>query len=88
MGNAVTRYIRLEGRAAKAKCDSVCFHIGETVPDTPCLAVGDTYSGVTKLAVGSFTSPGTNALSVTGAVSMPGYTWAAGLVSATLQRVR
>ena len=46
------------------------------------LAVGDTYSAITKLAVGSYTSPGTNALAVTGAVSMPGYMWAAGLVSA------
>ena len=48
------------------------------VADSPCLAVGDTYCAATKLAVGSYTSPGTNALSVTGNVSMPGYLFCAG----------
>ena len=62
----------MEGRSGKAECDTTCFHIGGPTPDTPCLAVGDIYSAVTKLAVGSYTSPGTNALTVTGAVSMPG----------------
>ena len=56
---------------------------------SPTLSVGDTYSAATKLAVGSYTSPGTNALSVTGnmsvtgTVSISGYMFCAGLVSAT-----
>ena len=83
MSNSVQRNIRLEGRSGKAKCDATCFHIGGALPDTPCLAVGDTYSADTKLAVGSYTSPGTNALSVIGNVSMPGYMFCAGFVSAT-----
>ena len=33
--------------------------------------------------MGSYTSPGTNALAVTGNVSMPGYMFCAGFVSAT-----
>ena len=83
MANTVQRNIRLEGRSDHAKCGAPSFHIGGSIPDTPCLAIGDTYSAVTKLAVGSYTSPGTNALSVTGNVSMPGYLFCAGLVSAT-----
>ena len=71
-GNAVQRYIRLEGRVASAKCGAPTLHIGGTGPDSPCLAVGDTHSAITKLAVGSYTSPGNNALSVTGTVSLPG----------------
>ena len=40
-----------------------------------------------KLAVGSYTSPGTNALSVTGNVNMPGCMFAAGLVSAAGSKI-
>ena len=48
------------------------FLLGGTDLSAATLAVGDTYAGITKLAVGSYTSPGTNALAVTGAVSIPG----------------
>ena len=82
MGNAVTRYIRLEGRASNAKCGAPSFHIGGPGADSPCLAVGIVIV-LLLMAVGSYTSPGTNALSVTGNVSMPGYMFCAGLVSAT-----
>ena len=48
------------------------FNIGGPGADLPCLAVGDSYSAATKLAVGSYTSPGTNALSVTGQCLLQG----------------
>ena len=72
MGNAVQRYIRMEGRASSAKCGANSFHIGGPTTDTPCLAVGDSYSATTQLAVGSYTSPGTSALSVTGNATVSG----------------
>ena len=83
MGNGVHRMIRLEGRAATALCGAPTFCIGGPDTSTPGIAVGDTYSAITKLVVGSYTSLGTNALSVTGNVSMPGYMFCAGTISAT-----
>ena len=88
MGNAVQRTIRLEGRATSAKCGANTRNIGADV-SSPTLAVGDTYGAITKLAaVGSYTSPGTNALSVSGNVTMPGYMFCAGLVSAAGSEIK
>ena len=36
----------------------------------PAVSMGDTYTGINKLAIGSYTDPGTNALSVTGTLSV------------------
>ena len=83
MGNGVQRNIRLEGRATYAKAGAPSFQLGGSVLTAPTLAVGDTYGTITKLAVGSYTTPGTNALSVTGTVSIPGFFFCAGVVGAT-----
>ena len=85
MGNAIQRLFRLEGRASAAKCGALSFHFGGDV-GTPVVAVGDAYAGITKLAVGSYTSPGTNSLAVTGAVSMQG--WLARQDQKRLDRVK
>ena len=82
LGTGIARSLRLEGRVAYARAGSPSFQLGGTDLTAPTLA-GDTYSAATKLAVGSYTSPGTNALSVTGNVSMPGYMFCAGTISAT-----
>ena len=74
IGNAVQRNIRLEGRVAHAACGAPTFHLGGPTLDTPSLAVGDTYIAAPKLAVGSYTTPGTNALSVTGTTTITGAT--------------
>ena len=83
MTNGVQRNLRLEGRATYAKAGAPSFQLGGTNLTTPTLAVGDTYGAITSLAVGSYTSPGTNALSVTGNVSMPGYMFCAGVIGST-----
>ena len=70
MGNGVLRSLRLEGRTLYARAGSPSFLLGGTDLSAPTLSVGDTYGTITKLAVGSYTSPGTNALSVTGAVAI------------------
>ena len=82
MANAVQRNIRLEGRAI-AKCGAPSFHIGGTDIANPTLAIGDTYSAVTKLAIGSYTSPGTNALSITGNTTVSGTLTSSGLITAS-----
>ena len=82
MTNGVQRNLRLEGRATYAKAGSPGFLLGGSNLTAPTLAVGDTYGAITSLAVGSYTTPGTNALSVTGTVSMPGYTFCSGMVEA------
>ena len=81
MTNGVQRNLRLEGRDSYARAGSPSFVVGGPDLTAPTLAVGDTYGAITSLAVRSYTSPGTNALSVTGTVSMPGYTWCSGLVT-------
>ena len=82
MANSVQRLFRLEGRATYAKCGAPSFHFGGDV-SAPVVAAGDTYAAITKLAVGSNTSPGTNALSVTGNVPMPGYMFCAATIGST-----
>ena len=78
----------MEGRDANAKCGAPTFQFGNSDTANPTVAVGDAYAGITKLAVGSYTSPGTNALSVTGKVSIPGFFFCAGVVGATATNVR
>ena len=93
MGNAVQRNFRLEGRSASATTGANSFQFGVSDPTVPTVSVGDAYCAITKLAVGSYTSPGTNALSVTrnmsvtGTVSMPGYMFCAGYVGATGSKI-
>ena len=70
MTNGVQRNLRLEGRASYARAGSPSFVLGGSDLTAPTLAVGDTYGTITKLAVGSYTTPGTNALSVTGTASI------------------
>ena len=65
------------------KCGANTFHIGGPGADSPCLAVGDTYSAITKLAIGSYTSPGTNALSITGNTTVSGTLTSSGLITAS-----
>ena len=72
MGTAVQRKFRLEGRSANAKTGANSFQFGRADTTVPTVSVGDAYCAITKLAVGSYTSPGTNALSVTGTASISG----------------
>ena len=67
---------------------SPTFCIGGPDTSTPGIAVGDTYSAITKLTIGSYTSPGTNSLSVIGNVSIPGFFFCAGVVGSTATNVR
>ena len=71
-GAAVLRDIRFDGRVSNARCGVPSLRIGGAVAESPCLAVRDTYSAITKLAVGSYTSPGANALSITGNTAITG----------------
>ena len=71
MTNGIQRNFRLEGRSLYAKCGSPSFMFGG-FQSAPTCAVGDNYAGITKLAVGSYTSPGTNSLSVTGNTTVSG----------------
>ena len=69
--NTNMRSWRLETRTAYAKTGvpSLQYCIsGDTV--APAVSMGDTYTGINKLAIGSYTDPGTNALSVTGTLSV------------------
>ena len=83
MANAIQRDLRLEGRAPYAKAGTPSFLLGGTDLAAATLAVGDTYAGITKLAVGSYTSPGTNALSITGNTTISGTLTSGGLITAS-----
>ena len=83
MTNGVQRNLRLEGRATYAKAGAPSFQLGGTNLTTPTLAVGDTYGAITSLAVGAYTSPGTNALAVTGNTTISGTLTSGGLLTAS-----
>ena len=65
MGNDGQRNFQLESRSANVKTGANSFQVGGTDTTAPILSVGDAYSAAAKLAIRSYTSLGTNALTIT-----------------------